>query len=436
MQYPPDPLDKWIARDIQLSPGRDYVDNTTGEALSTEEGEEYEQYQRCFHKRCKLGGKADRLVRIVDRYMPRIAEENRIFVMRFPDKVGKMLRSARGIRRKIRARRGQQQGEAATPPKEEPPEVLRPANMGEDEEQCNDERYVEDIPPDWGDSHEGLNMAETQGSDQQSSEGEESHGRWGQRGDLQTQEEVKECSQKGPPNRRGSHPVDLLNQRGSHQLHKGGIPSLCCRADAGTRLGIETGCVGVVAADTNLFITFTADSCNVVCGDGIRHVVAGEDSLFVCQGKRVTGLPHRSGLHMSDARVAICAADALPANLWRWPASRRRGLFVRVCHICGLFFGGDCDDNNTEPGDGCSSTCEVEIGWFCKRAGTGVGFEVCLQTCLNGIIDPGEDCDDANTFKNDGCANCILEPGWRCSGPSERFRHVLRRPSSCSFNNK
>ena len=173
MQYPPDPLDKWIARDIQLSPEGDYVDNTTGEALSTEEREEYERYQRRFHKRCKLGGKADRLVRIVDRYMPRIAEENRIFVMRFPDKVEKMFRSARGIRRKIRARRRQQQGEAAAPPKDEPPEVLRPANMGEDEEQCNDERYVEDTPPDWGDSHEDLNMAETQGSDQQSSKGEE-----------------------------------------------------------------------------------------------------------------------------------------------------------------------------------------------------------------------------------------------------------------------
>ena len=117
IQYPPDPLDKWIARDIQLSPGGDYVDNTTGEALSTEEREEYERYQRRFHKRCKLGGKADRLVRIVDRYMPRIAEENRTFVMRLPDKVEKMLRNARRIRRKIRARSGQQQREAATPPR-------------------------------------------------------------------------------------------------------------------------------------------------------------------------------------------------------------------------------------------------------------------------------------------------------------------------------
>ena len=169
MQYPPDALDKWIARDIQLSPGGDYVDNTAGETLTTAEREAYERYLERFHKRCKLGGKADRLVRIVDRYMPRIAEENRVFVMRFPDKVEKMLRRARGIRRKIRARRRQQQGEAATPPKDEPPEVLGPANMGEDAEQYNDGSFV----PDSGDSHEDLDMAETQESDQQSSEGEE-----------------------------------------------------------------------------------------------------------------------------------------------------------------------------------------------------------------------------------------------------------------------
>ena len=149
------------------------MDNTAGETLSTEEREEYERYLERFHKQCKLYGKADRLVRSVDRYMPRISEENRIFVMGFPDKVEKMLRRARGIRRKIRARRRQQQGEAATPPKDEPPEVLRPANMGEDAEQYKDGSFVEDTPPDWGDSHEDLDMAETQESDQQSSEGEE-----------------------------------------------------------------------------------------------------------------------------------------------------------------------------------------------------------------------------------------------------------------------
>ena len=96
MQYPPDPLDKWIARDIQLRT----VPGTLPQAMHAPD-----------------------------------SRRNRIFVMRFPDKVEKMLRRARAIRRKIRARRKQQQGEAATPPKDEPPEVLRPANMGKDAEQ-------------------------------------------------------------------------------------------------------------------------------------------------------------------------------------------------------------------------------------------------------------------------------------------------------------
>ena len=51
--------------------------------------------------------------------------------------------------------------------------MFRPANMGEDAEQHGDGSFVEDTPPDWGDSHEDLDMAESQGSDQQSSEGEE-----------------------------------------------------------------------------------------------------------------------------------------------------------------------------------------------------------------------------------------------------------------------
>ena len=103
------------------------MDNTAGETLSTEEREEYERYLERFHKRCKLGGKANRLVHIVDRYMPRIAEENRIFVMRFPDKVEKDV--AKGPRD---PQKDPGKEKAATRGKDEPLEVLRPANMGED----------------------------------------------------------------------------------------------------------------------------------------------------------------------------------------------------------------------------------------------------------------------------------------------------------------
>ena len=96
MLYPPEPLDRWIGRDIHQTqgglPGLQHggAPRPTGES-------EYEQYQQRFLKRCKLGGKADRLVRIVDRYMPRIAAENRVYTMRFPEKVHDMLLKARAI---------------------------------------------------------------------------------------------------------------------------------------------------------------------------------------------------------------------------------------------------------------------------------------------------------------------------------------------------
>ena len=53
----------------------------------------------------------------------------------------------------------------------------------------------------------------------------------------------------------------------------------------------------------------------------------------------------------------------------------------------------DCDDGNTEDGDGCSSSCEVE-----------------QTVCGDGIQSPGEECDDGNTEDGDGCSSsCTLE---------------------------
>ena len=76
MLCPPEPLDRWIGRDIRQTQEGDYLDCSTGELLGQQESKEYEQYQKRFLKRCKPGGKADKLVRIVDRCMPRVAAEN------------------------------------------------------------------------------------------------------------------------------------------------------------------------------------------------------------------------------------------------------------------------------------------------------------------------------------------------------------------------
>ena len=63
--------------------------------------------------------------------------------------------------------------------------------------------------------------------------------------------------------------------------------------------------------------------------------------------------------------------------------------------VCGNGFteaGEECDDNNTAAGDGCSSSCQLELG------------------CGNGVVEAGEECDDNNTAAGDCCSSsCQVE---------------------------
>lgn len=70
-----------------------------------------------------------------------------------------------------------------------------------------------------------------------------------------------------------------------------------------------------------------------------------------------------------------------------------------------------CDDKNTMNGDGCSSTCQIEAGYFCPTPGA-----LCSKTlCGNGVKEGAEQCDDANTTAGDGCSStCQLETGYYC----------------------
>ena len=64
----------------------------------------YEQYQDRHRARCRVGDVADKLTRIVDKYLPKVADENRVFIMRFPNKAFKLLKKARRIRRTNQSR--------------------------------------------------------------------------------------------------------------------------------------------------------------------------------------------------------------------------------------------------------------------------------------------------------------------------------------------
>jgi fibro-slime domain-containing protein len=76
-----------------------------------------------------------------------------------------------------------------------------------------------------------------------------------------------------------------------------------------------------------------------------------------------------------------------------------------------------CDDGNTNSGDGCSSTCKVEAGYTCASAGAAcTKIEFCGDRVVN--LDIGEQCDDGNTLSGDGCSSlCQSEPNYVCLTP-------------------
>lgn len=71
-----------------------------------------------------------------------------------------------------------------------------------------------------------------------------------------------------------------------------------------------------------------------------------------------------------------------------------------------------CDDGNQIVGDGCSDTCQRELGFDCIGQPS-----VCTATCADGVKASVEGCDDGNEIIGDGCAaDCTVEPGFACEG--------------------
>jgi MYXO-CTERM domain-containing protein len=89
-----------------------------------------------------------------------------------------------------------------------------------------------------------------------------------------------------------------------------------------------------------------------------------------------------------------------------------------------------CDDGNTKNGDGCDENCEIEENTVDKTDDAGVENrpdESSNGKCSNGKLDDSdEECDDSNSNNGDGCSSaCRVEAGWVCEGePSVCVRYT------------
>ena len=75
--YNPEALDAWIPTKVDPCEGGGYKANETGELLSQDDEADFMLYQQRLCDRYRVGEMAYRVVQIVDRYMPRVADENR-----------------------------------------------------------------------------------------------------------------------------------------------------------------------------------------------------------------------------------------------------------------------------------------------------------------------------------------------------------------------
>jgi cysteine-rich repeat protein len=97
----------------------------------------------------------------------------------------------------------------------------------------------------------------------------------------------------------------------------------------------------------------------------------------------------------------------------------------------------ECDDGNTNNGDGCDQHCRFECGNAvlnlneeCEDGNRTNGDgcdEFCKleAVCGDGLVDSTEQCDDGNTASGDGCSReCEEQSGYRCTGAPSRCRTI------------
>lgn len=116
---------------------------------------------------------------------------------------------------------------------------------------------------------------------------------------------------------------------------------------------------------------------------------------------------------MSDGCNELCQVEAgFVCSPYEEAGVAQGDRCVAVCGDCLRVGAEGCDDCNVANGDGCSSTCQVEVGYGCyaraalsnAQLGAALG-DYCVSLCGDGdVVALVEECDDGNRITADGCS--------------------------------
>jgi MYXO-CTERM domain-containing protein len=214
-----------------------------------------------------------------------------------------------------------------------------------------------------------------------------------------------------------------------------------CNTVANPNICVNPGCGNGIVE-----VTEACDDGNTMSGDGCNSMCLREIGQMCSASMQCA-----SGLCDPTGNICACDqdADCSGGQLCNTVASPN-ACVNPGCANGVLEMNEGCDDGNTVPGDGCGSTCLLEIGEPCTLSGTCQSGacdpqsgtcecdedadcpmgNVCDLTpdpnaciaggCGNGVIEAGEGCDDGNMMDGDGCtAACTKEIGEMCTDGTE-----------------
>ena len=179
------------------------------------------------------------------------------------------------------------------------------------------------------------------------------------------------------------------------------------------------------------------------CPDGKNTLEAGASSLAQCVDKCGDGMKTEaegcddSNLADGDGCSSQCVPEA--GSLCKHTHKQASTCRLVACGD-GLMDASDdgtrveeCDDGNSEDGDGCSAACAVEHGARCEATKPGAKSTCNVVRCGDGKIQQSadgsvkEECDDDNDKDDDGCSSsCTVQPGYTCEDHPRRGSRCRR----------
>ena len=191
------------------------------------------------------------------------------------------------------------------------------------------------------------------------------------------------------------------------------------RLDGGSDGSIDASMTGTVGTNgvINLGDSIVIDPGSIcddrVCGDGAATVppVCGDGKINQADEQCDDG-----NTESGDGCTANCRQ--IEAN-FACPTPGQNCVSTAKCGDAKISPGIEtCDDGNTNPKDGCDATCKLEPGWDCEVAG-----ELCVPHCGDGMIVGDEECEFYNgaaPAAGSGCGiDCRIEPGWDCNAAAK-----------------